>query len=261
MTVGTVLGCNADIEGPLTETYQAEVGSIAQGVVFNNHDYLFVTTPKNWYDARTYCANQGYYLVTIDDAQEEAFLNDQEWRRGLNNWWIGFNDLQSEGWWNWTGAPSTTSYSNWHPGEPNNQRDEDCALDRWEGDDRWNDGGCVDGLPFICEKELSSGSSFFYSASGTSSATVNTYNHYVYVPAGRILTVGTCGVAGASGTGDTYLRLNNPSGQEIASNDDAGDSCGVLSNFSILTSVSGTYVIRAGCWSSGSCSGTVAFTF
>ncbi len=60
-----------------------------------------------------------------------------------------------------------------------------------------------------------------------------------------------------SGTGDTYLRLFNPSGVQVASND---DSCGRLSFASHAATASGTYQIRAGCYSSNSCSGTVAYT-
>jgi hypothetical protein len=104
-----------------------------------------------------------------------------------------------------------------------------------------------------------SSSSFFYSASNTSSATTNTVNYNVHLSAGQSIQLGTCGVAGSSGSGDTYLRLYNPSGVQVAVNDDA---CGVLSNLSyqIPLNASGVYQIRAGCYSSGSCSGTVAYT-
>jgi hypothetical protein len=104
------------------------------------------------------------------------------------------------------------------------------------------------------------GTSFTYIASNTSSATVNTANHGIYLAAGQTLHIGTCGVAGASGSGDTYLRLFNSSGSQVAANDDA---CGgLLSNLSytVPAGASGTYQVRAGCYSSGSCAGTVAWT-
>ncbi len=101
------------------------------------------------------------------------------------------------------------------------------------------------------------GGSFSYSATNTNSAQQSTTNHSVYLYAGQVLKVGTCTVAGASGTGDTYLRLYGVSATQVASND---DSCGVLSYLSYTATTSGTYQIRAGCWSSGSCSGTVAYT-
>jgi hypothetical protein len=69
--------------------------------------------------------------------------------------------------------------------------------------------------------------------------------------------VGTCGLAGSSFTGDTFLRLFGPSATQVAVNDNA---CGGLSsNLSFAATATGTYQIRAGCYSSTSCSGTVAW--
>jgi hypothetical protein len=38
---------------------------------------------------------------------------------------------------------------------------------------------------------------------------------------GQTLTIGTCGVSGASFSGDAYLRLNGPAGNQVAFNDDS----------------------------------------
>jgi V8-like Glu-specific endopeptidase len=98
---------------------------------------------------------------------------------------------------------------------------------------------------------------FTYTATNTNSAQQNTTNHNVTLSAGQTLSFGTCTVAGSSGTGDTWLRLYGPTGTQVASNDDA---CGVLSYASFKATTAGTYQIRAGCYSSNSCSGTVAYT-
>jgi hypothetical protein len=97
---------------------------------------------------------------------------------------------------------------------------------------------------------------FSYSTSNTNSATINTADVYFNLSAGQTLVVGTCGVNGASGSGDTYLRFYNPSGVQVAVNDDA---CGALSNFTYTVPVSGTYLLRAGCFGNSACSGTVAY--
>ncbi|WP_163991839.1 trypsin-like serine peptidase [Pyxidicoccus caerfyrddinensis] len=97
---------------------------------------------------------------------------------------------------------------------------------------------------------------FTFTATNTNSAQQNTTNRNVTLAAGQTLNFGTCTVPGASGTGDTYLRLYNGTTQ-VVSND---DSCGVLSFASFKATTAGTYQIRAGCYSSGSCSGTVAYT-
>lgn len=102
--------------------------------------------------------------------------------------------------------------------------------------------------------------SFAYSASSTGSATVNTVDQPMILQAGQTVTLGTCGITGASGTGDTFLRLFGPDSEQVAANDDA---CGgMLSEaaFTIPDGRAGAYLIRGGCYGSGSCSGTVVFT-
>jgi V8-like Glu-specific endopeptidase len=101
------------------------------------------------------------------------------------------------------------------------------------------------------------GGSFNFTASNTNSAQQNTVNQTVALTAGQTIQFGTCTVPGSSGSGDTFLRLFNPSGVQVASND---DSCGTLSFASHAATVSGNFQIRAGCFQNLSCSGTVAFT-
>lgn len=263
-----LIHCNvdpADMSGEEPTLELLEPETLEQSVIYgtNGHDYLFVQTPKTWEEARFYCQNQGYYLVTINDAGEEAFLHTQESRRiPLSDWWIGVSDRGIEGSWSWVSG--TSSYSNWAPGEPNDAYgNEDCGSDNYSYNNFWNDLDCTLPRPFICERESLPGSSgsFSYSATNTNDAQQNTYAYSIYLYAGQVFTFGTCGLAGASGYGDTYLRIKNPSGAWLALNDDAGGSCGALSNLSIVAPVNGTYTIHAGCWASGSCGGTVAFSY
>ncbi|MCP3104382.1 serine protease [Myxococcus sp. K15C18031901] len=101
------------------------------------------------------------------------------------------------------------------------------------------------------------GTSYAYSASNTNSASINTVNKTVALTAGQKITVGTCGVTGASVTGDSYLRFFGPAGTELASNDDECGGNG--SKLSYTATAAGNYEIRAGCYSTGACSGTVAW--
>lgn len=267
IAVAPALGCGVepmDPESEARQTAEEEVGVVESAITYDGHDYLFVITPKTWEEAQSHCQLAGgYSLVTINDANEEAFLHTQETKRGLSNWWIGANDRGIEGSWVWANGSSV--YTNWAPGEPNNHGgNEDCVMDNWYGNGQWNDGTCNSTFPFICERDpapTGNRGSFSYTASNTASATVNTYNYSIQLYAGQLLTVGTCGVPGSSGSGDTYLRINNPYGQEIASNNDSGGTCSLLSNISIVVPVTGAYTVRAGCYNSGSCSGTVAFNY
>lgn len=267
------IGCGVeplDAESEAKQAAMQDVGVTESAITYGGHDYLFVTTPKTWDEAQTYCQLAGgYSLATINDASEESFLQTQENARGLYNWWIGLNDKGLEGAWVW--ANGSSSYTNWDPGQPDDwQGSEDCATDSFIDvpsnyySQKWNDWSCGHAFPFICERDTvptTNRGSFPYSASNTASATANTSNYSLFLYAGQVFTAATCGVPGSSGSGDTYLRLNNPSGQEIARNDDAGSPCGLLSNLSIVVPVTGTYTLRAGCFSTGSCGGTVAFNY
>ncbi|HYO57965.1 hypothetical protein [Archangium sp.] len=100
---------------------------------------------------------------------------------------------------------------------------------------------------------------FDYTASNTNSAQQNTTNEQVVLHAGQTLSVGMCGLPGVSASGDTYLRLIGPNGQTVSLND---DSCSSLSSYLVYTVPSGgagAYMINAGCYSSGSCSGRVGY--
>jgi hypothetical protein len=102
------------------------------------------------------------------------------------------------------------------------------------------------------------GGAFSYTAFNTNSAQVNTTNYWISLTAGQTVTLGTCGVAGASFSGDTYLRLYNASNVQVAAND---DSCGGLGSRLVYTASSGgSFQIRAGCYSNSSCSATAAWT-
>jgi len=103
-----------------------------------------------------------------------------------------------------------------------------------------------------------------YVKSRTRSASINveTFRVESYsVTPGQTITVSTCGatVPGASGTGDTFLRLVNPAGVEVASNNDGGGACGLLSslNYTVPAGGGGLYSIGAGCNLMLACSGAV----
>lgn len=114
----------------------------------------------------------------------------------------------------------------------------------------------------LCNSTPPPATSFDFTASNTANATVSTTRHTVELTAGQRLTVGTCGLTGASFTGDTWLRVNGPSGIEVASNDDGIEAgCnGSGSNVSITAGSAGNYEIIAGCYQNTSCSGTVTWT-
>lgn len=215
LTGMSLVACNASPED-LGETPE-QIGSVEHAVSFNGHDYLFVRTPKTWEEAQTYCQLRGYNLVTIDSDGEEQFLDLQESRQynvSGTGWWIGYNDRGLESIWGWSSGSST--YTNWSSGQPNDSgtAGEDCAVDRDAmAASTWNDVACSLSNPFVCEKgslSTTNNGSFSYTATNTNGASVNTVNRSVILYKDQVFTVGTCGLFGASGTGDTVLRINNP---------------------------------------------------
>lgn len=261
--VALFMGCGEGVyqesagENSKTPIEGDSLGEAKQAVEYGGHDYLFVVSPRNWDDAQAYCRSYGYDLVTINDANEENWLHSQEVSRSGTTWWIGYNDRGFEGSWRWISGLQS-NHSNWTPGEPNNAGGQHCATDNYSYG-RWDDDNCWKAYPFVCESSNMPNKGYFsYSASNTASATQNTTDYAIQLHQGMVLTFGTCGVSGSAGSGDTYLRLLGPRGNELASND---DSCGLLSNLSYVIPETGTYYMRAGCYSSGSCSGTVAFNY
>jgi hypothetical protein len=119
-------------------------------------------------------------------------------------------------------------------------------------------GSNVTNVAVTCTGVDPSSGSFFYSATNTNSATQNTFNFDIPIVAGQILTIGTCNLPGASGTGDTFLRVFDASSTQVAANDDA---CGSLLTFLSFTALTtGTFQVHAGCFATGSCNGTVVYT-
>lgn len=89
------------------------------------HAYKKITC-KNWEDARTQAATEGAYLVTINDAAEQKWLQTV---LGNQPSWIGLNDIAQEGEWRWDNGEPVT-YTNWGFQEPDdsNNGDEDCVI-------------------------------------------------------------------------------------------------------------------------------------
>ena len=98
---------------------------------------------ENWEAAQTQATAEGAYLVTINDATEQKWLQIVF---GSQPSWIGLNDIRQEGEWQWdNGEPLT--YTNWGFQEPHdtNNGDEDCVImapsGKWEdvnpGDGQW----------------------------------------------------------------------------------------------------------------------------
>jgi hypothetical protein len=98
-----------------------------------------------------------------------------------------------------------------------------------------------------------------YLASNTGSATANTFNRRFALTEGQTLQVGTCGLPGASFQGDTLLRLYDSQGVAVSVSDDACGGTGSLMKFTVPAGKGGIWEVRAGCYASTGCSGSLAW--
>ena len=83
----------------------------------NGHYYLLGTAGLSWQEAQTEAAAIGGNLVTINDAEEQAFLVDR-YGNDQQRLWIGLTDVNDEGTFEWISGESV-SFTAWHEGEPN----------------------------------------------------------------------------------------------------------------------------------------------
>jgi hypothetical protein len=118
--------------------------SPAYDLVHAGHAYRLVTSAVIADEAQAACGGDGAYLVTIDNSDENGFV-DAIYSTG----WIGANDVALEGTFVWVGGGPVT-YENWASGEPNDFMNvEDCAYMTSSGS--WNDVPCDDEWRYLCE--------------------------------------------------------------------------------------------------------------
>ena len=98
-----------------------------------------------------------------------------------------------------------------------------------------------------------------YSATNTNYDTQNYASCYIYACPGATITASGCAstYAGAVCSGDQYLTLVSGSGVSLAVNDDYCGYCAQLSYMIPSTAGCQAYTLREGCYSSGSCTGTI----
>lgn len=143
---------------------------------YTGHVYEFYTLPESewesgpitWQQAERRCEWKGGHLAIIESSTENFLLYSAMKAKGYENAYFGYSDKSSEGNWKWVNGTST-AYTNWHSGEPNNQDGIEHYAMFYENfqDGTWNDAdGIIDaGCAYICEwddptDKISQGDSF-----------------------------------------------------------------------------------------------------
>ncbi|VDI26006.1 Hypothetical predicted protein [Mytilus galloprovincialis] len=109
-----------------------------------------------WPEAAAYCESFGAELATIEDAQEQAYieqmLNGLPHDKNQAAFWLGGHDILTEGEWQWVISMDRIIYTNWGDGQPDNSHtSEHCLELSGQRSFKWNDDGCEDHHYFICE--------------------------------------------------------------------------------------------------------------
>lgn len=162
--------------GYICEWEASDVAEETQVEGYTGHLYEFYTLPESewesgpitWRQAERRCEWKGGHLAVIESSTENFLLYSAMKAKGYENAYFGFSDESSEGNWKWVDGTST-AYTNWHSGEPNNQDGIEHYAMFYEKfqDGTWNDAdGIIDaGCAYICEwddptDKISQGDSF-----------------------------------------------------------------------------------------------------
>lgn len=102
----------------------------------DGHLYLLTSASIGWSAAQLEAEALGGNLVTINDAAEESWLRSTF---GTQAFWIGLNDIDEEGVFEWSSGEPVT-YTNWAPGKPNSNGNEDFVEMNFDSaTGGWND--------------------------------------------------------------------------------------------------------------------------
>jgi|GEM_PF-4225510 len=103
--------------------------------IFGSHQYLYNSTASTWQEAKAYSESIGGTLVSIENAQENEFI--QEAIPG-SSIWIGFTDESMGGQFEWSDG-QLVDYTNWGSWRPKSYRGTARHVQLKKSDGRWYD--------------------------------------------------------------------------------------------------------------------------
>merc|ERR1711962_562562 len=95
------------------------------------------------------CRNRGGTLAQPKTAAEMQLILNVCPNKKCGDRWIGLDDRAKEGTFKWNDGTALSGYRNFHNGEPNNLKNEDC-VHIWYNN-QWNDRNCNKKTKFLCE--------------------------------------------------------------------------------------------------------------
>lgn len=180
--------------GPLNITAIDMPADLKAGYTYlgenGNSKYYRYNSSRTWLESRDISSAAKGYLVAVDSAEENQWLVDN----AIDNIWIGYNDIETEGTFKWINGSSSNVYNNWNTGEPNNASGNEHYTELLSGAaaGKWNDLPNTVAKQFVVE----------YTTNGT---TISSYSGGFNISCfgandGKITLMPTGGVLKADGT-------------------------------------------------------------
>lgn len=141
---------NVSFTFPFLENFSCGLGWVLQ----DDSCYLIIanssTSYLSWNEANTECSSHsGGHLLTIDDGDEQIFIQSQLSKGAGQGVWIGLNDKEENGNFVWSdGLP--VDYTQWASGQPSNKHH--CVLVNQRDKGYWITAECNSSAGYICEK-------------------------------------------------------------------------------------------------------------
>ncbi|KAH3817276.1 hypothetical protein DPMN_118809 [Dreissena polymorpha] len=93
------------------------------------------------------CKQYGAHLPEVTTSGETSFLKNTFGEKIF----LGATDKLTEGHWVWENTQQAVGFQDWHQGEPNNSKEEDC-LEIYRSS--WNDINCTNKQGIVCEFDI-----------------------------------------------------------------------------------------------------------
>ncbi len=96
----------------------------ADALYYNGHYYYVYNLEFGWSEAKAYCESLGGYLATITSKEENDAVYQYMRSQGYESAYFGLTNDGAGKKWRWL-TGETVSYTNWAPGEPNNENSQE----------------------------------------------------------------------------------------------------------------------------------------
>ncbi|XP_044040396.1 type-2 ice-structuring protein-like isoform X3 [Siniperca chuatsi] len=120
----------------------------------NGRCFLYIPRTMTWPQAEKNCLVLGGNLASVHNIQEYRAIQNITARitRDQKEAWIGGSDAEENGSWFWSDGTGFY-FSNWCPGEPINDRWQNCLQINYSGQKCWDDVSCDRQLPSVCVRK------------------------------------------------------------------------------------------------------------